>query len=129
MEAFMNWKDVIAEVLVPSDKMSSVIDTYLALGEILEHRQKVADGKYFERKDFDKAILHSMFTLGFLPFWNAHGAGLRPLFIQAMLSEDKHSIQNFFIDAIPYALTIAMPLRQSEYGEIREMVRGKFTKG
>ena len=125
----MQWRDVLADTLTPKEQLGSVIDVYLALGEILEQRQKLSEGKYFERIDFDKSILHAMYTLGFMPFWNAHGAGIRPIFMQAILSEDKDTIQNFFIEAIPYALTIAMPLRQREYGEIREMVRSKFIKG
>lgn len=124
----MHWKDVIADTLKPEDKLASVIDTYLAVGEILEMRQKLVDGKYFSKEDFDKAVLHGMYTLGFMPFWNAHGAGLRPLFLQAIGSDSKTTTQDFFIEAIPYALTIAMPLRQSEYSDIREMVRGKFKK-
>lgn len=124
----MLWKDVLAETLKPQDKLGSVIDVYLALGEILEARQKLTEGKFFELKEFDKALLHGMYTLGFMPFWNSHGAGLRPLFLQAMASDSKNTIPNFFIEAIPYALTIAMPLRQNEYSEIREMVRAKFTK-
>lgn len=124
----MLWKDVLAETLKPQEKLGSVIDVYLAIGEILESRQKVVDGKYFTKEDFDKAVLHGMYTLGFMPFWNSHGAGLRPLFLQAISSNTKNTIPDFFIEAIPYALTIAMPLRQAEYAEIREMVRAKFTK-
>ena len=124
----MLWKDVLAETLKPQEKLGSVIDVYIALGEILEARQKLVEGKFFSKEEFDKALLHGMYTLGFMPFWNSHGAGLRPLFLQALAAENKNTIPNFFIEAIPYALTIAMPLRQSEYSEIREMVRSKFTK-
>lgn len=125
----MHWKDVIAETLQPNDKLGSVIDVYLALGDILETRRKVAKGEYFSKDDFDKSILHSMFTLGFLPFWNAHGGGLRPLFIMALQSDKDTFLEDFFIEAIPYALTVAMPLKQAEYAEIRIMVREKFKKG
>jgi hypothetical protein len=128
MEDFMHWRDVIAETLVPNDKLGSVIDCYIAIGEILEQRSKVAEGKYFELNDYDKVILHSMFTLGFLPFWNANGAGLRPLIMQAFAKDKKECITFFFTEAIPYALTIFMPLRQNDYSEIRQMVKQKFEK-
>lgn len=124
-----HYKDVLAETLQPNDKLGSVIDVYMALGEILETRRKVAKGEYFSKEDFDKSMLHAMFTLGFLPFWNAHGGGIRPLFIMALQSEKDTFIEDFFIEAIPYALTIAMPLRQKEYAEIRTLVREKFKKG
>jgi hypothetical protein len=125
----MFYKDVLAETLQPNDKLASVMDTYLALGEVLETRRKVAKGEYFSKEDFDKVILHSMFTLGFLPFWNVHGGGIRPLFIMALQSDKESFLEDFFIEAIPYALTIAMPLRQKEYADIRKMVIEKFKKG
>jgi hypothetical protein len=124
----VHYKDILAETLVPNDKLGSVIDCYLAIGEILEQRAKIADGKYFELKDYDKVILHSMFTLGFLPFWNAHGAGIRPLLMQAFTKDKSECIPFFFTEAIPYALTIFMPLRQNEYVDIRQMVKQKFEK-
>jgi hypothetical protein len=124
-----HWKDVIAETLQPNDKLGSVIDVYMALGEILETRRKIAKGEYFSKEDFDKSILHAMFSLGFMPFWNAHGAGIRPLFIQALQSEKESFIEDFFIEAVAFALTAAMPLRQKEYAEIRNLVREKFKKG
>ena len=124
-----HYKDVLAQTLQPNEKLGSVIDVYIALGEVLETRRKIAKGEYFSKKDFDKAILHAMFSLGFMPFWNAHGGGLRPLFMMAMSSEKDSFLEDFFIEAIPYALTVAMPLRQSEYGELRDMVRENFKKG
>jgi hypothetical protein len=124
----MNWKDVVADTLKPNEKLGSVIDVYLALGEILETRKKIAKGEYFSKGDFDKSILHAMFTLGFLPFWNAHGGGVRPLFIQALQSEKDTFIEDFFVEAIPFALTIAMPLRQAEYSDLRKLVMEKFKK-
>jgi hypothetical protein len=128
MEGYMHWKDVVAEMLEPKDKLGSVIDCYLAIGEVLEQRAKIAEGKYFELAEYDKVILHSMFTLGFLPFWGSHGAGLRPLSMQAFTKDKKDMIPFFFTEAIPYALTIAMPLRQHEYPVIRDLVKKKFEK-
>lgn len=124
----MHWKDVLAETLQPADKLGSVIDCYMAIGEILEQRSRITEGKYFEVKDFDKSILHSMFTLGFLPFWSAHGAGLRPLIMQAFTKDKSDCIPFFFTEAIPYALTVFMPLKQNDYSSIRDMVKQKFQK-
>jgi hypothetical protein len=126
MEGYMHWKDVVAEMLEPKDKLGSVIDCFLAIGEILEQRAKIAEGKYFDLAEYDKAMLHSMFTLGFLPFWSSHGAGLRPLIMQAFAKDKKDMIPFFFAEAMPYALTIAMPLRQHEYPVIRELTIQKF---
>ena len=123
-----HWKDVLAETMQPNDKLASAIDVYLALGEILETRRKIAKGEYFSKEDYDKSILHAMFTLGFLPFWNAHGAGLRPLFIMALQSNKDSFIEDFFIEAIPYGLTAFMPLRQRDYSDIRVLVMEKFKK-
>ena len=63
-----HWKDIIAEMLVPNDKLGSVIDTYIALGEILEARGKVERGEYFDLKSFDSAVSAGMFKLGFFAF-------------------------------------------------------------
>jgi hypothetical protein len=122
----MHWKDVIAQVLEPKEKLASVIDTYIAIGEILEARKKVASKEYFSLEDFDKAMLNGMFTLGFFAFWQAHGHAIRPLFLQAIQSEKTTFIEDFFSEAIPCALTIAMPHRQLEYAEIRKVVQLKF---
>lgn len=122
----MNWKDVVAEMLKPNDKLGSVIDTFLAIGNILEVRQKVVKGEYFEPKDYDKSVVDAMFTLGFFPFYIAHAGSIRPLFLQAIQSDNKNAIEDFFAEAIPCALTIAMPHTQLEYSDIRNKVRQKF---
>jgi len=123
-----NYKDVIAEMLVPNDKLGSVIDTYLALGKILEARKKVVKGEYFAVGDMDDVILNSLFTLGFFPFFAAHGSAIRPLFLQAIQSGKETFIEDFFAEAIPCALTIAMPHRQKDYADIRKAVVEKFKK-
>lgn len=123
-----HWKDIIAEMLVPNDKLGSVIDTYIALGEILEARGKVERGEYFDLKSFDSAVSAGMFKLGFFAFWGAHGHVIRPLWLQATQSKSKTTIEDFFAEAIPCALTIAMPHRQDDYSQIRDTVREKFKK-
>lgn len=124
----MHYKDVIAEMLKPEDKLASVIDTFLALGKVLEARQKVVKGEYFSKEDIDDVIIHSLFTMGFFPFFTAHGSAIRPLFLQAIQSGKESFIEDFFSEAIPCALTIAMPHRQGDYAEIRRTVREKFSK-
>lgn len=124
----MHWKDVLAEMLQPQEKLGSVIDTYMALGEILEKRSHVKDSKNLKLEDYDKALLYGMFTLGFMPFWSSSGAGLRPLIMQAFAKDPKEAIPFFFTEAIPFALTVAMPLRQHEYDQIRQVVKAKFEK-
>lgn len=123
-----NYKDVLAEMLVPNDRLGSVIDTYLAIGAVLDARKKVFKGEYFSIKDIDDVILNCLFTLGFFPFFAAHGAAIRPLFLQAIQSEKESFIEDFFAEAIPCALTIAMPHRQKDYADIRKAVVEKFKR-
>lgn len=120
----MNYKDIIKDMLKPEDKLASVVDTYLTIGEILEDRQKLIDGKNFLQADMDRVILKTMYVLGFYPFYNVHGAVLRPLLIHAL--DTDNAIESFFVEAIPTALTIAMPQKQEEYISIRNRVREKF---
>lgn len=122
----MHYKDVIRELLVPAEKVGSVIDTFNTIGEILELRQKVAKGEYFGKDDVDKIIMRSMYVLGFYPFYNAHGATFRPLLLQALESDDP--INEFFIMAIPTALTIAMPHKQEEFYKIKDVVKRKLSE-
>lgn len=124
----MHWKDVVAKMLVPNEKLGSVVDTFVALGEILEARQKVVKGEYFAVEDFDKAVVSSLFTLGFFPFFMNHGLVLRPLLLQAIQSKSPTFLEDFFCEAIPCALTIAMPHRQLEYASIRDATREMFAK-
>lgn len=119
-----HYKDVIKELLVPEDKLSSVIDTFNTIGEILEERQRVKKGEYISTENIDKIILKSMYVLGFYPFYNAHGAVLRPLLLQAF--EKENPIVEFFSEAIPTALTIAMPHKQEEYFRLKKVVRSKL---
>lgn len=120
----MHYKDVIKELLVPEDKLSSVIDTFNTIGEILEERQRVKNGEYITTDNIDKIILRSMYVLGFYPFYNAHGAVFRPILIQAL--EKDNPVLEFFAEAIPTALTIAMPHKQEEYYALRKVVRQKL---
>lgn len=120
----MHWKDVIKELLVPEEKLSSVIDTFNTIGEILEERQRVKNGEYISTETIDKIMLRSMYVLGFYPFYNAHGAVLRPLLLQAL--EKENPIVEFFSEAIPTALTIAMPHKQEEYYKVKKVVRQKL---
>lgn len=124
----MNWRDVMSEMLEPKEPLASVIDTFLVLGEVLEFRLKLAKKEYIEIKELDDVLLGTMFKLSFFPFWNVHGNAIRPLFIQAIQSGSTTFIEDFFSEAIPCALTIAMPHRQAEYAEIRTAVKEKFTK-
>lgn len=119
-----HYKDVIKETLIPEEKLGSVIDTFNAIGEILETRQKVKDGTFSGTKDVDKIIIRAMYVLGFFPFYNAHGAVFRPILINALEKDDP--IKAFFTDAIPTALTIAMPYNQEAYPDYRKKVVEKF---
>lgn len=119
-----HYKDVIRDLLKPEDKLGSVIDTFNCIGEILEIRQKAAKGEYFSKEDADKLIMRGMYVLGFFPFYHAHGAVMRPILLDALESDDP--IEDFFVKAIPAALTIAMPAKQEEYYKLREVVRQKF---
>lgn len=120
----VNYKDVIKEFLIPQDKLGSVIDTFNTIGEILETRQKVKDGTFNGTDDVDAIILRSMYVLGFYPFYNAHGAVLRPILINALEKDDP--IKAFFVDAIPTALTIAVPYKPEIYKPTRDKVIAKF---
>ena len=116
----MNWRDVMAEMLEPKEQLSSVIDTFLVIGEILEFRMKLAKKEFISIEELDNVLLGAMFKLSFFPFWNVHGNAIRPLFIQAIQSEKTTFIEDFFSEAIPCALTIAMPHRQGDYAAIRK---------
>src|SRR5690625_4548431 len=123
-EIMAHYKDVIKELMVPEEKLSSVIDTFNTIGEILEERQRVKNGEYVTTDNLDTIILNSMYVLGFYPFYNAHGAVLRPLLLQAL--EKDNPIVEFFVEAIPTALTIAMPHKQKEYYTVKKVVRSKL---
>lgn len=116
---------VCKEMLKPEKQLGSVIDAFDVIGQILERVQKFRDGKHVSEEDAKYIIANSMFSLGFFSFWQAHGAVMRPLMMQA-LSSDGDVIENFFVEAIPTALTIAMPNRQMEYQEMRDRARELF---
>lgn len=112
-------------MLKPEKQLGSVIDAFDTIGQILERVQKFRDGKHVSQEDAEYIIANSMFTMGFYVFWQAHGAVMRPLMMQALASEGNIA-ENFFSEAIPTALTIAMPNRQMEYNEIRKKVKSLF---
>lgn len=116
---------VCKEMLKPEKQLGSVIDAFDTIGQILERVQKFRDGKHVSQEDAEYIIANSMFTMGFYVFWQAHGAVMRPLMMQALASEGNIA-ENFFSEAIPTALTIAMPNRQMEYNEIRKKVKSLF---
>ena len=116
-----HYSHVCKEMLKPEQNLISVIDTFDNLGQILERLQKYRDGKYVDESDAVYMVVNSLFALNFYPFWQAHGAVLRPILISAVAKEG-NIVENFFIDAIPTALTIAMPNRQMEYPDIRKRV-------
>lgn len=124
----MHYKDVLAKMLEPKDKLGSVLDTFLAIGRILEARQKVKRGEYFSVDDLDKIINSSMFSLAAFPYWAAHGMTLRPLFLKAIYSGSDNFLQEFFIDAIPTALTTAMPHNQDKFPDYRKQTEDLFKK-
>lgn len=121
----VHYSQVVKKLIQPADKMSSVIDTFDVLGQILERVQKIRDGEYVSESDIQYVVVHSLFALGFFPFWQAHGGVLRPILLK-VLSEKGNVVENFFIDAIPMALTTAMPNRQLEYTDMRESVKKAF---
>lgn len=115
-----HYKDVIKQVLVPEEKLGSVIDTFNTICEILEVRQKVKDGTFNGTKDVDSVIHRAMYVLGFYPFYNAHGAVMRPILINAL--ESDNPIHTFLIDALPTAITIALPYKPENYIPVRNKV-------
>lgn len=119
---------VTKEMLKPEKELMSVIDTFDNLGQILEHCQKAREGKHFSKKDSEFITVNSLFALNFYPFWQAHGGVMRPILLRAMAMEGD-LVENFFIDAIPTALTIAMPNRQLEYEHMRKQVKHLFKEG
>ena len=52
-----HWKDIIAEMLVPNDKLGSVIDTYIALGEILEHTSGLVEVQVHQNRRQNLRVL------------------------------------------------------------------------
>lgn len=112
---------VCKEMLKPENQLISVIDTFDNLGQILTRLQKFRDGKHVSEQDAAEITVNSLFALNFYPFWQAHGGVLRPILITAIAKEG-NIVENFFTEAIPTALTIAMPNKQLEYVEMRKRV-------
>lgn len=122
----MHYKEVVLDMLKPHTQYASAIDTLLAIGKILETREKLTKGTGFTAEDFDESILNAMFALGFYPFYNYHGGSLRPLFIQAVQSGKDTFVVDFFKEAIPCAITCMLPSRQSDYSQIRKTAEEKL---
>lgn len=117
---------VMKQMLQPEDRFVSVIDTFDTIGQVLEKYNKVKE-KEFNESDVIYIITQSMFGLGFYPFWQAHGAALRPIMLNALNSEGD-IIENFFVEAIPMAMTTAMPNRQTEYFDMKEQAKKLFER-
>lgn len=117
---------VIKEILTPEDSFKSVIDTFDSLGQMLETYDKVRANKVITPEDIQRIMFYGMFTMNFYPFWQAHGAVMRPLLIKAMQQNERSSVEAFFEDALPTALTFLMPNKQLEFSQVAEMVRRKF---
>ena len=122
----MHWKQVIEEMIQPKEKLGSVIDTFMTFGEIFEARERLEKSQGSTKENANEIMMKGLYVLGFYPFHQAHGSVLRPILLRALASDDP--IKEFFIDAIPTALTIAMPPKQAEYMSIRETVKEKFNK-
>lgn len=120
-----HYSQVVEKFLQPKEQLASVIDTYDVIGTVLETAQAAREGKFVDPKDINKMIINSMFALSYYPFWMAHSAAIRPLLLQAFF-KDGNIVKNFFAEALPTALTIAMPNRQMEYDEIRKRVIAEF---
>lgn len=116
-----HYTHVCKEMLKPEENLISVIDTFDNLGQILERLQKFRDGKHVSENDAVYITVNSLFALNFYPFWQAHGGVMRPLLLSA-IEKEGDIVENFFTEALPTALTIAMPNRQLEYGEMRKRV-------
>lgn len=116
---------VIKEMLKPEEPLKSVIDTFDNIGQILERLQKLHEGKYFSKEEGNYIVVNSLFALNHYPFWQAHGGVMRPILLQA-IAKGGNVLEDFFIDAIPTAMTIAMPNRQMEYENIRSNAKKLF---
>lgn len=120
----MHYKQIIDELLVPEEKLASVKDTLYTLCEILEIRDKAKNGNTLTAKDVEKVLHRSVYSLNYFPFWQVHGTTLRPLLFQAF--EKSNSIEFFLPEAIAMSLIIAMPHRQEDYSEIKQLVINKL---
>lgn len=124
----MDYTKIIDKYLEPKDKLVSVIDSFDAIGKVLKVAQRVKNRQTIASNDINEVVMNSMYTLGFYPFWQAHGQVFRPIMLKA-LSSDNDIVKDFFVEAIPTALTIAMPNRQLDYFNISESVKDDFEKG
>lgn len=120
-----HYSQVLKKLLQPEDKLASVIDTYDTLGKILEKLQEAREGKYLSAEDLNYLAINSLFSLGYYSFWQAYGGVLRPLMLQAIAKEG-NIVEEFFVEAVPMALTTLMPNRQEDYLQMREMTRKAF---
>lgn len=122
-----NYTQVVKEMLEPNDSYQSVIDTFDTLGKMLETYDKLKNNKIISKEEVQHIMLHGMFSINFYPFWQAHGAVLRPILINALqCSDDESSVIVFFQDAIPTAMTFLVPHKQLEYSEIKQKVKQRF---
>lgn len=121
-----HYTKVIKEILQPNDKFTSVIDTFDDLGRMVETYQKVRDKKIVTEEDLQFIMFFGMFTINFYPYWQANGAVIRPILINALQQKERPCIEVFMEEALPAALTLLMPTKQLEYDDLRMLVRKRF---
>jgi len=113
---------IIDTLLDPVKEQSqSIRDTLYAMCQILEPVQMIRLRKVVSNETMQEATLSALFKLGFYPFWQVHGATLRPIMLQSF-EKDGDVIENFLKEALPASMTILMPNDQSSYYKIKEQV-------